>query len=183
MFIYYRVGQTVECRITNSANCTDFNFSINMNYNFQTWYILVLSICFTFWSISEFESGFFFYHIYKNTFYLRCMQRRSGLPTKSGRQTHWLVFGSHVAPTPQTTPSQRSLHRPPIQTLGAAQGLLAEQISGAHRPPGNGLPRKPSAHLHVTPAVATIHWASRPHITPSHSVKPRKHYHNIISYE
>lgn len=33
----------------------------------------------------------------------------SGLPMKNGKQTHWLVALSQRAPTPQVTPSQRSL--------------------------------------------------------------------------
>lgn len=82
---------------------------------------------------------------------------RSGLPMKNGSQTHIFVFLSQVAPTPQITPSQRSLHRPPIQTLGSTHGLLEEQMSGTQTPPGNGLPIKPSTQAHVGPLAVAMH--------------------------
>jgi hypothetical protein len=82
---------------------------------------------------------------------------RSGLPMKKGSQTHLFVFLSQVAPTPQITPSQRSLHRPPIQTLGSTHGLLEEQMSGTQSPPGNVLPIKPSTHAQVGPLEVAMH--------------------------
>lgn len=85
------------------------------------------------------------------------MQIRSGLPMKNGSQTHLFVFLSQVAPTPQTTPSQRSLQRPPMHTLGSTHGLLDEQMSGTHSPPGNGLPIKPSTQAQVGPPEVAIH--------------------------
>jgi hypothetical protein len=92
---------------------------------------------------------------------------RSGLPTKNGSQTHLLVFLSQVAPTPQTTPSQRSLQRPPIHTLGPTQGLLGEHTSGTQVPPGNGLPMNPSTQAQVGPRDVATHCAPCPQYTPS----------------
>lgn len=88
---------------------------------------------------------------------------------KNGSQTHLFVFLSQVAPTPQTTPSQRSLQRPPMHTLGSTHGLLDEQTSGTHRPPGNGLPIKPSTQAQVGPLEVAIHWAPCPQYRPSHA--------------
>jgi hypothetical protein len=96
---------------------------------------------------------------------------RSGLPMKKGSQTHLFVFLSQVAPTPQITPSQRSLHLPPIHTLGSMHGLLDEQMSGTHSPPGNGLPMKPSTQAQVGPLEVAMHWAPWPQYTPSHTGK------------
>lgn len=81
----------------------------------------------------------------------------SGFPMKKGSQTHLFVFGSQTAPIPQTTPSHRALHLPPIQTFGSTHGFVSEHTSGTHSPPGNGFPIKPSTHLHVGPEVVTIH--------------------------
>lgn len=80
------------------------------------------------------------------------MHSRSGFPTKYGLHTHLSLAGSQLAPTPQTTPSQRRLQRPLMQILGPAHGTSGEHTSGEHCPPGNGLPMNPSIHLQVGPS-------------------------------
>jgi hypothetical protein len=49
------------------------------------------------------------------------------------------------------------LQRPPMHTLGSTHGLLDEQMSGTHSPPGNGLPKKPSIQAQVGPPEVAIH--------------------------
>lgn len=109
-------------------------------------------------------------YIERKYYYLRGIQIKSGLPIKNGSHIHLFVFLSQVAPTPQTIPSHLSLQRPPIQMLGSTHGLAAEQTSGTHCPPGNGLPMKPSIHLQVGPATVAIHCAPRPQTKPSHTI-------------
>lgn len=88
---------------------------------------------------------------------------------KNVSQTHLLVLILQVAPMPQMTPSQRSLHLPPMQTFGVLQGIAMEQTSGSHEPPGNGLPEKPLRHLQVGPSLVTMQVASSAQTYKSHT--------------
>lgn len=76
---------------------------------------------------------------------------------------------SHVAPMPHMTPSQRSLHLPPMQTLGDLQDTAIEHTSGSQDPPGNGFPENPLRHLQVGPSLVTMHLASSAHMNVSHT--------------
>lgn len=58
---------------------------------------------------------------------------------------------------PQMMPWQRCLHRPLMHTLESSHGLLEEQKSLVHKPPGKGFPVKPSTHLQVGPSEVGMH--------------------------
>lgn len=85
------------------------------------------------------------------------MQSKSGLPTKNALQTHLPLCWSHEAPTPQTTPSQRCLHRPATHINGCSQGTPGPHVSLLHAPPGNGFPTIPSGQTHVGPVFDIMH--------------------------
>lgn len=102
-------------------------------------------------------------------YYSRGRHNNSGFPIKNESQTHWLISWLQDAPTPHITSSHLSLHLPPIHTLGGVHEVVVEQVSGTQTPPGNGLPLKPSAHLHVAPEDVTIHWAPSPQLILEHS--------------
>lgn len=74
-------------------------------------------------------------------------------------QTQRPLFSSQDAPIPQTTDSQRCLHRPDIHVNGSSQGTPGPQTSLLQAPPGKGFPTIPSGQTQVGPVFDIIHCA------------------------